>query len=439
MATNVNAQVRRDVDGKLAAIERARTALETCFRLGSIQKEHGSLTPAQSDDLRSGVVHWNDEARALGLAEIRSTTDWEWSDDELDQIRQTLYGAEKRYRGWADQLALMESPMADQIRALQTTDERSGLAFGSRTDEIREMYLAGGGQRDYDIAKALNEQRAIANFSDADALYNADFSSRVAMYLRTSSPWLRLATVVTADDGRPLVVPELTSDLTSYTPGEGTAITESTPTIAPGTVTPSSYKSLSQLSAESYEDAQYPIMDVVAKSAARAIGLAFGAAVTTAVLAAANNGGTAGGLGGGATATFYGVDDLTDLKYGRAAPYRENGAWIMSNGAITKTAKFTDLQGRRLWQPAIANGQPDVYDGRPVFEDPALAAVGSASKSILFGDVASAVTIKMSPLRVRVTDLYNFNLDVVSTKTVLRAGAAVVDPAAIAYLVSADS
>ena len=61
----------------------------------------------------------------------------------------------------------------------------------------------------------------------------------------------------------------------------------------------------------------------------------------------------------------------------------------MSNGMIKKARKFTDKNGQYLWQPAIAQGQPDLFDGQAVFEDPYLAAPASITKSVLYGDLSA--------------------------------------------------
>ena len=173
------------------------------------------------------------------------------------------------------------------------------------------------------VRKAESEVRAIADFSDSDSLYVSDFSTRVAVYMRTLSPWISQSTVINADNGRPIILPDLTADVTVYTPGEGTAVDESSPTLGTVTATPVSYKALTAVSQEAEEDEVVGLMGLISRSHARALGLAFGSAETTAVLAAATNGGTATGLGAGATATFFGLDDLytSQVRSGSALPH----------------------------------------------------------------------------------------------------------------------
>lgn len=281
-------------------------------------------------------------------------------------------------------------------------------------------------------------QRAIADFSDSAALYMNDFSTRVAVYMRTLSPLLSVATVISADNGRPLVLPNLTADPTAYSPGEGTAITENSGTLGEATATPVSYKALSYISAEAEEDEMVGLMQLISQSQGRQIGFMAGTAMSASLLTAATNGGTATGLGGGSTATFFGYEDLLDLKYGRAYPYRQVGGWLMANGAIKKARKWRDLNGQYLWQPSIAAGEPDRFDGQPVYEDPGLATPASATKSVVYGDL-SAWVVKQRGLRVAISTEYRFNTDQVAIRTVYRAGGALPDAAALAYIVSANT
>lgn len=284
------------------------------------------------------------------------------------------------------------------------------------------------------------EKRAIADFSDNGALYTTDFATKVAVYQRTASPWINLATVINADNGRPLNLPNLTADPTAYTPGEGTAITEATPTIGSAALTTTAYKDLAYVSMEAEEDELVGILGLIAKSQGRSIGLKFGSDLTAAVVTAATNGGTAAGTGGNGTAasTFFGYEDLIDLKYSAAVPYRQAGAWVVANGALKKIRKFKDQNFQYFVQPAIGPGMAPTFDGDPIYEDPYLAAVASASKSVLYGDV-SAVVIKQMALRVASSADYRFNTDQVAIKTVYRAGGALPDAAALRYLVSANT
>jgi HK97 family phage major capsid protein len=438
----------------LDAVRSAKDSLETILRLEMIQRDHGSLTASQETDQVRAIQEWNNAATVVRMDDLRP----------LDPIHPGRLDAETLGKQ-ANIVRGLEKYTADQVRGEQirsqspTYDAIRGLSSGTGlgsdhgADEIRSMFDSDERQHDFNFLESeairgipfgedFEQVRAISDFANGSSLYVSDFMTRVAFYARTASPWIGLANVVTSENGRPMVVPKLTGDVTVYTPGEGTAITPSDPTLANVTITPVGFKALTVLSRESFDDAEYNLSDLLARSHARAIGLAFGSTFTTTVLAGINNGGTATGIGGNGTgtATFVGYEDLLDLKYSRAAPYRANGRWIMSNGMIRKGRKYKDAQGQYLWPAGgVAAGQPDSLDGHGVYEDPALAAPASATKSVVYGDLLAGLIIKASPLRVELSTDYLFNSDQVAIKTVQRLDGAVQDPAALAYLVSANA
>lgn len=395
----------------------------------------------RKDDLEARSILDNAET------EKRATTPEE--DERFDRLMESAAAHKAR----ADKLHKMDSEASELGELIRsrigdqiTTPENdstglmdhvrsalSGLKKGQTPGEFREVAL------DLPVDQA-QFARVLTDFGHGGYLYVSDFQTNVAVYQRTMSPWFTQASIINATNGRPLNLPNLSADPTSYTPGEGTAITAADPTLGTAIATPVSYKTLGYISAEAEEDEVVGLMGLIARSAGRSLGLAAGAAFTTSIVSAAANGGTAAGIGGTGTAagTFFGADDLFTLKYGRAAPYRMVGSYVAVNGAIQKMKKWKDANGQYLLQPAIGAGSPDTFDGNPVYEDPGLAAVASASKSVLFGDL-SAVVVKQVPIRVAVSTEFAFNLDNVAIKSVLRAGAALPDAAAIAYLVSANA
>jgi HK97 family phage major capsid protein len=379
-----------------------------------------ALTPEDETALEAANADYDrlkaEEERLTGIAEKLSA-----GDAQRSRIAPAItHGDDEAERDQDRQI--IEVVRAAQA-AIHNGDEFGERELGLTIDHGKVMQLAA---------------RAINDFTNAGALYMNDFSTRVAVYQRTASPLLSVASVIDADNGRPLVLPVLSVDPSSVSPGEGTAITENSGTLGQATATPVSYKTLSYISAEAEEDELIGLLQLISKAQGRELGIKAGTAMTASLVSAATNGGTANGLGGGSTATFFGYEDLLDLKYGRPTGIRQVGAWLASNGAIKKMRKYTDRNGQYLWQSAIAMGQPDLFDGQPVYEDPGLATPASVTKSVLYGDL-SAWVIKQRALRVAVSVDYRFNTDEVAIRTVYRAGGALPDATAIAYLISANT
>jgi HK97 family phage major capsid protein len=359
---------------------------------------------------------------------------------EEDSRFDSIMGVLGEHGGIANAEELVRSALSDEGQ--KVAHAATGQGSNKRSDPLRDAIESGETNIYAEWPNRGDETRAISDFADSGALYTTDFVSQLAVYQRTKSPWLDIATVMTVENGRPLNVPQLTSDLSTGTPGEGTAISPSDPTIGSAALTTVGYKTITLLSTESIEDAEYDISAAVAESAGRSIGLAVGSAFTSAILGGSgvNSAGTAVPAGGLGTATpaFVGYEDLLDLKYGRQSPYRQPGVWVMANGMVKHARKFRDGVGQYLWQNNLAAGQPETFDGNQVWEDPYLT-YGSATKAVVFGDASAALLVKATPIRVFISPHQYASTDQVLVRCTGRFGLVVKDPTAMAYLISANS
>lgn len=293
------------------------------------------------------------------------------------------------------------------------------------------------------------ESRALSSSADTVPTSFADF---VVTYQRTLNPTYGLATVIRTSNGEGITIPRVTADpAVPATPfAEAATLSAVDPTISSISLNAYKYGSITLWSAELGQDNAVNLESLVATATGRDLGIKVGAAFTTGdgsskpngFITAATNGGTATkALSGGTAGTFFGPDDMLDLKYSLAQPYRlsPSTAWQLSNSAIKKARTFKDANGQYLWQPSLQIGQPDQFDGHPVFENPAMAAVASASKSVAFGDFAAYHVREVTPMAVAISTEYKFDTDQIAIKTTWRVDGDLPDVAAIAYLVSAGS
>lgn len=334
----------------------------------------------------------------------------------------------------AESAAAANDEARARIASLLTSSPERATPTETSTDILVRMVREGAGAHEFDT-------RALAS---GTALNPVEFLPRLAVYMRTLVPILGLATVYNSDNGNTLTLPRLTADSTSYTPGEGTAITESTPTISAVTLTVTGWKGLAYLGNELVQDTPVAIEQAVINSAGRAIAIAAGTEWTTGssgFVTLGSNGGTAAKGGTAIDMTFFTLTDLITFYHGLASPYRlsPSAAWQVSNTALAKMRKASATNGEFLFQPAGLSGtQYDTFLGKPVYENPAMAAVASASKSVAFGDW-SAYVIKQAPTRVEVSRDFKFDTDQTAVRVVYRAGGQLPDAVAIKYLVSADT
>ncbi len=69
------------------------------------------------------------------------------------------------------------------------------------------------------------------------------------------------------------------------------------------------------------------------------------------------------------------ADSIVDQFYSLPSQYRATGPiWLMADGDIAKIRKLKDADGRYIWVRGLDTERPDTLLGKPVFENPDLAA-----------------------------------------------------------------
>jgi HK97 family phage major capsid protein len=89
--------------------------------------------------------------------------------------------------------------------------------------------------------------------------------------------------------------------------------------------------------------------------------------------------------------------------------------------------KLKDTTGQYIFQPSLVAGTPDTLLGKPIYTDPYVAAIGSAAKSVIFGDFSQYYVRVVGGVRLERSDEFKFDTDQISFRVVLRADAALVD------------
>lgn len=287
-------------------------------------------------------------------------------------------------------------------------------------------------------------ERALQGGGGGSAV-ETSFADFVTVYERTLNPVIDVATVLSTTNGSPIVLPRLTADpVTSGTvTAEAGAITEGDATISQVTIN-AWKRAFTQLwSSELDQDNIIGLEGLLASSIAREVGLGWGTAFTTGAGVTDAHGyltaigttvqlGTANGTTGNqATDTFFAASDLVDMFYALAQPYRVNASWLVANTALAKMAKFRDSTGAFLYASSQVVGTPDNFLRRPVYENPAMAAVASAAISVSVGDFSKYIVREVVPVRVDRSIEYRFNTDQVALRYITRRDADLPDTTAI--------
>jgi HK97 family phage major capsid protein len=379
------------------------------------------------------------------VAENRTVTPEERTQiDRMDADLDVLLAEQKRYADRFDVMAVSDAFRADMAPRI----EAARAERREPTDRELLVQLAKGEIRSFE-SKFTNEYERRALQSEGGSAVPTSFADLVSVYMRTVDPTIEVATVWDTPDARPFVIPRLTADAAGggTVTAENGGITLADATISNITLNGFGYKSIQPVSTQVWRDSAFSLENLLAQTAGRQIGIAAGSAYAFANGSSGPNGYVAGGSAG-ATATgttsgtafdtFFSPSDIVDLFHSVAVPYRAVGAWMVSTTAMAKIRKFRDSQGMYMYDPGIANSPQPSLLGKPVYENPSMAAVASVSKSVIFGDW-SQYHIRRVPLRVDVSTEFLWGSDGVAIRTILETDGDITHPTAIRPLVSANT
>lgn len=206
-------------------------------------------------------------------------------------------------------------------------------------------------------------------------------------------------TILRTANGNQINWPKLTTDMSSAAGAEGGAATETNPVF--GTAALNSYRvdGWTPIADEVFRDSGVDIEAVLRRLAARSlaakaapyygdIDIGTGIDLPNSITKSITSGKTS------ASQTAPTMDEAIELYYSVLPQYRAVGKWI-GNSTITQAfALMKDDQGRYLWQPSVALGQPQTFYGKPWFEDSYFDASTTGNIPLVFGDIESAYMIR---------------------------------------------
>jgi phage major capsid protein, HK97 family len=350
------------------------------------------------------------------------------------QIRDVIDGAESMGRG-LDQAELekidrIEADIENAQRSIETAskaEERAAeVALASRGFQVVEE-----GRGDAEIFRSMargevrfhefknSEKRALVTSQNTVPV---DFLDRVFNLAKLVGPYLETSELFVRDSGADLRIPVMSGYSTASEVTEGSAIAESNPTYSSILLNPTKQAFIVQLSNELVSDAGFDIEANVAEQAGVAIGTRANTVIHAAVTAVATAGGTAG------TATAITADELISLAYSVDGMARmlPGAGYMVNTKTLGAIRRLKDNNGSYILDPVV--GGPSTILGHPVYENPALPDIASASKSVYFGHWPS-VKVATTGLEVSVSSDAYFANDVTGYRFVYRLGAGVANGA----------
>ena len=349
----------------------------------------------------------------------------------IAQAREVLDFAEAEKRGLSaeenQKIARIEADIDSADTAISTArsiadrEARASEAAASftptasaaaNTDADILRSIASGEMRSYEFAR---EARTLVPSSNT---VGQSFYDQVFAIAQLVGPMLTTSEVFNTTSGENLVIPTVTATSTSGSVAAGGTISESNPTFSSITLGAEKYGAIVQAAAELVSDAGFNITSYIAQQLGTSLGLQANSVLTTKLSAAAGSVVT-GGTGVSGAASY---ENLIDLVYGIADGARvlPGLGFMMSKTGIAAARKLKDGAGNYIWTNSAVPGQPATLLGYNVYENPNVAAVGTGTKSVLFGHLPSFKVRVAGGIQIAQSSDFAFNTDTVTYRGLIR-------------------
>lgn len=364
-------------------------------------------------------------------AEVRSNL--------VAQMREVIDFAEAEKRGLSaeelQKIDRLEADIAQRDASIETAkrvEERSAQATAAATsfapaetastsdaDLLRS--IARGEVRSHEF----NREARAALVPSANTV-GQSFYDQVFGVARLVGPMLTTSEVFNTASGETLVIPTVTAYSTAAVTSAGSAISESNPTFSSLSLGAFKIGALVSVANELIADAGFDINAYIAQQLGESLGYQANALLTTGTgtvqptgVATSAGSVVTGGTGVSGAATY---ENLVDLVYGIADGARvlPGLGFQMSKTGIAAARKMKDGAGNYIWTDSAVPGQAATLLGYAVYENPAVAAVATGAKSVLFGSLNSYKVRVAGGIQVATSADYAFNSDVTTFRGTMR-------------------
>ena len=299
-----------------------------------------------------------------------------------------------------------------EARASEAAASFTPKSAPANTDADILRSIATGELRSYEFAR---ENRTLTPSANT---VGQSFYDRVFEIAQLVGPMLTTSEVFNTTSGENLVIPTVTATSSAGSVAAGGTISESNPTFSSITLGAEKYGALVQAAAELVSDAGFNIADYIAQQLGTSLGLQANSVLTTKLSGAAGSVVT-GGTGVSGAASY---ENLIDLVYGIADGARvlPGLGFMMSKTGIAAARKLKDGAGNYIWTNSAVPGQPATLLGYNVYENPNVAAVGTGTKSVLFGHLPSFKVRVAGGIQIAQSSDFAFNTDTISYRGLIR-------------------
>lgn len=220
-----------------------------------------------------------------------------------------------------------------------------------------------------------------------------EFYDELEIALKQYGGMLDVATVFDTDSGADMPVPSANDTAQS-----GAIVAENaaqaTQDVTFGTLTLKSYMYSSKIilvSLQLMQDSAFDISSFLSRIIGERLGRILNSHFTTGTGSSQPNGlVTAGTVGRtaatGQTTSITSFDEIIRTFHSLDPAYRSAARWMMNDATALSVRLLKDTTNQYLWQPALAQGMPDLLMGKPVLINQDMPTMAANAKPIAFGD-----------------------------------------------------
>ena len=366
---------------------------------------------------------------------------------DLHQARGYLERAEQEKReltveertAW-DALNAQMDNRQDHINEVRAAEQRdaSVAAAMAHAPEVRTEAAPVEQRSDSDILRAMArgeirshtfERRALdtTTATKGQETEPQDFLATVQAKLLTTGPMLdgSVVNLLNTNSGNDIKVPVESTRMAGTAVAEGAQFAVSDPTFSNLTLRAHKIGTLVVASRELVEDTGIDLQSFLGAQIGIALGTAANSVLTNGTgtvqargISVAAGSGVTGGTG---VAGAFTADNLIALMHSVDSLYaaQPSAGWMMSRATMGSVRQLKGAEGY-LFQTYAAEGMVGSLLGYPVYENPYVAATGTAARSVLFGDIGAYITRVVGGIEIVRSDEAYFLTDQIAWRASIR-------------------
>lgn len=386
-----------------------------------LQKDYVHAIASAQDESLSGDARDRATADAVRLRhDIDSTLIARTSDRESDEARAKAESIAYGMGSFSAATATSDGVVVGGLLDLASR-KREGFTFELYPRETRT-----------DVINVTNAG-AYAGYTVPTSLSDA-----VWIYRRQMSAVRQVATILPTRSGEVLNLPTVTTDPVATWKGEDAQLDTIYPVFGEKTLTSWKLGGIVNVSAEVMRDSIIDMGSMIGKLLGRDIGTkeavqfvqGDGTTEPGGVCIEASSGKTT------AAAPSFTADELLDLKFSVAAPYRNSPstAWLFGDAGLTNLSKLKDGEGNYLLRPSLVEGTPDTLFGQKLLNEVNMPAPTAGLTPVAYGDFSAFYIRDVGPLRIDASIDFRFDYDLVSLRVLHAVDSTLVDVNAVKLL-----